>query len=159
MSGFGDEPFGDFPFGDSDWVYTVLWDELPEEKKEEDLAAGGYFQKFVTALMPSFDELRRLIHGANDYVLDPFKARADLLNYLAQKFGIVLDLAEPEYFQRTRIAIAGRWRLIKGTEESFKVLCAVHGFDVVVTELWWNGTHYTEAPLVTVSDELIGYIP
>jgi len=158
VSGFGSEPFGDFPFGDTDWAMTVLWNELPEEKKQEDLDSGGYYYKFVTCLMPSFSELRTLIYGAYGSIADPLTARADLLNYLAQKFGIVLDLAEPEYFQRTRIAIAGRWRLIKGMRESFEILCAVHGFDASITELWWTGSHYSTDP-PTASGEIIGYIP
>lgn len=158
MGGFGNEPFGTFPFGNSDWAYAVLWAELPENIRQQDLDAGGYYYKFVTALMPGFNELKRLIYGKRKHTADPITARNDLLRYLAEKFGVILDFEEPEDYQRTRIAIAGRWRLIKGSIESFEVLCAVHGFDVVVKELWWNGTIYSDdGP--QIDNEIIGYIP
>ncbi len=157
-SGFGHEPFGHFPMGHSDWARMVLWEELPDEKKQEDLDAGGYYYKFVTSLMPSFNELKSLIYGSKKYAIDPATARADLLKHVADKFGVTLDYAEPEAYQRTRIEIAGRWRLIKGTKTSYEVLCAVHGFSVDVKEIWWTGSSYSETgPLV--SSEIIGYIP
>ena len=158
MAGFGHESFGHFPFGHSDWSKIVLWDELPEEKKTEDLEAGGFYYKFVMSMIPSFDELKRLVYGSKDYLIDPATVRFDLLQYVAGKFGIILDLAEPEVYQRTRVEIAGRWRLIKGTETSYKILCAIHGFDVDVFEVWWDGSRYTTyGP--SIANEVIATIP
>lgn len=156
--GFGNAPFGNFPFGNSNWAYTTLWEELPEEVRQDDLDNGGWFYKFVTSLLPSFNELKRLIYGMDRHLDDPITARNDLLKYLAERFGIILDFEEPEAYQRTRIAIAGRWRLIKGKKEAYEVLCRVHGFEVDVQEMWWNGSIYTDdGP--TVSNDLLGYIP
>jgi len=157
MSGFGSGPFGDEPFGQIDWAYQVLWEELPENKKKEDLDNGGWYEKFVRCLVPSFNQLRYLIYRSHDYVLDPRTARTDLLRYIAGNFGIVPDLDEPEEFQRTKIEIAGRWRLIKGTENAYKVLCAIHGFNVEVSEIWYSGTSFTTTG-PHVSGEVIGTI-
>lgn len=155
MKGFGNQPFGKFPFGNSDWGLVVLWDELPDSVKQEDLDNGGWYYKFVTALVPSFNEMISLIFGMRKYKVDPATVRMDLLRYIAEKFGVILDYAEPEAYQRTRVEIAGRWRLIKGTEASYKVLCAVHGFDVEVEEIWWTGTSYSgNRPVIT--NDLIG---
>lgn len=159
MSGFGNNSFGQNPFGNVDWARIVLWDELPEYVKNEDLDAGGWYYKFVTALLPTFNQLRYLIYRSHQHVLDPRTARADLLGYIARNFGIVPDLAEPEDYQRTKIEIVGRWRLIKGTTEAYEVLCAIHGFYVNVYDLWWNGNSYvTSKPLVQgeVSGEMGG---
>ena len=158
MVGFGMDPFGVTPFGDVDWAKVVLWDELPEEKRREDEEAGGWYKKFATAMMPSFNQLRFLIYKSHEHTLSPRKARKDLLRYIAAQFGIIPDLDEPEAYQRTKIEIAGRWRLIKGTNEAYKVLCAIHGFRVVVQELWWDGVKYTtDTP--TISGEVIAVVP
>jgi len=130
-------------FGGRDWAKVVLWDELPGEKKNEDMNAGGWYYKFVTSLMPSFDNLKYLIYKSREHVLDASTARKDLLEYIAGNFGIIPDLAEPEAFQRTKIEIAGRWRLIKGTTDAYVVLCKIHGFEVVVKDIWWDGSNYT----------------
>ena len=158
MYGFGQEPFGDFPFGDADWARVVLWDELPEEKKQEDLDNGGWYYNFVTCLMPPMNELRNLIYKSYDRTIDPRTARQDLLGYIARNFGITPDLAEPEAYQRMKIEIAGRWRTIKGTSEAYEILCAIHGFDVTVNEVWWNGSEYTTTGPY-VFNEVVGTIP
>jgi len=158
MKGFAHSPMGNFPFGHADWAETVLWDELPEETKQEDLDAGGYYYKFVTALMPAFNELQRLVYGSKKYLIDPATVRGDLLKYVASKFGIILDFAEPEAYQRTRVEIAGRWRLIKGKREAYEVLCAIHGFNVDIKEVWWTGTEYSTAGPTTYN-EVIGTMP
>ena len=158
MPGFGRDEFGESPFGHSDWPYIVLWEELPEDKKKEDLDAGGYYHKFVQCLLPPFEELLRLIYKSHDHLVDPRTARKDLLRYIAGNFGIIPDLSEPEEFQRTKIEIAGRWRLIKGTVESYKVLCAIHGFSVDVKDVWWNGESYSSTP-PSISGEVIAVVP
>jgi hypothetical protein len=157
MIGFGHGSFGEDPFGRTDWAYQVLWEELPEYKKQEDLDTGGWFQKFVQCLAMPINELKFLIYKSHDYVLDPRTARADLLRYIAGNFGIIPDLDEPEEFQRTKIEIVGRWRLIKGTENAYKVLCAIHGFNVDVSHVWSSGTNNTTTG-PHVSEEQIGVI-
>jgi hypothetical protein len=157
MIGFGHSSFGEDPFGGIDFAYQVLWEELPDSKKQEDLDAGGWFQKFVQCLAMPINELKYLIYRSHDYVLDPRTARADLLGYIAKNFGITPDLDEPEEFQRTKIEIVGRWRLIKGTETAYQVLCAIHGFDVTVSEVWKSSnSNTTTGP--HVSGEVIGEI-
>lgn len=158
MSGFGIIPFSENPAGHTDWAKAVLWDELPERTKEEDLAAGGWYYKFVQSMIPSWNELRFLIYKSHEHTIDPRTARKDLLEYIAGNFGIIPDLAEPEAYQRTKIDIVGRWRLIKGRKEAYEVLCAIHGFNVVVHELWWDGAHYTTTG-PNVFNEVIGTIP
>lgn len=158
MYGFGHDRFGDETFGNIDWAKVVLWDELPEEKKQEDLDAGGKYYDFVTSLMPAFNELAMLICKSHEHLINPDTVRIDLLDYVAKNFGITLDLAEPEAYQRTQVEIAGRWRLIKGQDTSYIILGAIHGFDVVVTKMWWNGSVYTQnGPEVT--NEVIGVAP
>lgn len=158
MRGFGHDPFGEDPFGLIDWAYVVLWEELPEDKKQEDRDAGGWYELFVRCLVPPINELKYLIYKSHDYVLDPRTARKDLLRYMAGNFGIIPDLDEPEEYQRTKIEIAGRWRLIKGTEDAYEVLCAIHGFEVDVYEIWTNNdTYTTSGPHVT--DEVIATVP
>lgn len=158
MYSFGHDAFGSTTFGEADWARVVLWDELPGDKKQEDLDAGGKYYDFVTSLMPSFNELKNLIYKSHDHLINPDTARIDLLSYVAGNFGITLDLAEPEAYQRTQVEIAGRWRLIKGTDTSYEILCAIHGFSAVVKEMWWNGNVYTEnGPEVT--NEVIGTAP
>ena len=103
------------------------------------------------------NELLYLIYKSHDYVMDPRTARKDLLRYIAGNFGIVPDLDEPEEFQRTKIEIAGRWRLIKGTEDAYKVLCAIHGFNVVVEEVWSDGTVLSEDN-PHISGEILGVV-
>jgi len=158
MRGFGHGPFGEETFGYTNWAYVVLWEELPERKKQEDLDAGGWYEKFVRCMIPSLNELKFLIYKSHDYVLDPRTARKDLLRYIAGNFGIIPDLDEPEAYQRTKIEIAGRWRLIKGTEDAYKVLCAIHGFNVDVEEIWTDGTTYSSTG-AHVENEVIGVIP
>lgn len=158
MYGFGKDSFGDTPFGSMDWAYTVLWSELPEDKKQQDLNAGGWYEKFVRCLLPPINELKRLIYKSHDYIVDPRTARKDLLRYIAGNFGIIPDLDEPEEYQRMKIEIAGRWRLIKGTTDAYKVLCAIHGFSVDVYDVWTDGeTYSTTSPFV--SEEVIGTMP
>jgi hypothetical protein len=158
MSGFGHEPFGHFQFGHANWALTVLWDELPGDVKQQDLDAGGWYYKFVTSMVPSFSWLKNLIYGSEDHLIDARTARKDVLGFLARSFGIIPDLAEPEEYQRMKIEMVGRWRLIKGTEEAYKVLCAIHGFDVTVYEIWWDGSNYSKyGP--SVANELIGVVP
>jgi len=158
MSGFGKDKFGVDPFGHADWAYQVLWEELPEEKKQEDLDAGGWYEKFVKCMIPPINSLKFLVYKSHDYVIDPRTARKDLLRYIAGNFGIIPDLDEPEEYQRMKIEIAGRWRLIKGTTDAYKVLCAIHGFDVEVYDIWTNGTIYTTSE-PNVSEETIATIP
>jgi hypothetical protein len=158
MYGFGHFPFGHETFGHANWAYVVLWEELPEDKKQEDLDAGGWYEKFCRCLVPPFNELKFLIYKSHDYVIDPRTARKDLLRYIAGNFGIVPDLDEPEEFQRTKIEIAGRWRLIKGTTDAYKVLCAIHGFSVDVYDIWTDGESYTTTG-PNVSDEVIAIVP
>jgi hypothetical protein len=142
--GFGFRPFGEEPFGDPDWCRIVLWEELPPNMQEDDEAQGYPFRTFVYSMCPSFEWLRHHIDRFED-LTNPFKVRKDLLTYLAANFGIELDLAEPEDFQRIRVSLAARWNIIKGTVEAYEVLCRVHGFEVTVIPLWWNGTEYTES--------------
>ena len=157
MKGFGYDSFGVDPFGHTDWAYHVLWEELPESKRQEDLDAGGWYEKFVRCMIPPINQLKFLIYKSHDYVVDPRNARKDLLRYIAYNFGITPDLDEPEEYQRMKIEIAGRWRLIKGTEDAYKVLCAIHGFDVEVSDIWTDGTSYTTSP-PSVGDEVIGVV-
>jgi len=157
MNGFGYGPFGEEPFGSFDWAYTVLWEELPERKKREDLDNGGWYEKFVRCLIPPINELKYLIYKSHDYVLDPRTARKDLLRYIAGNFGIVPDLDEPEEYQRTKIDIVGRWRLIKGMLASYEVLCAIHGFNVTAIGLWSSSSGYTTTG-AHVSGEVIATI-
>jgi hypothetical protein len=157
MAGFGTESFGNFPFGQTNWGKIVLWDELPEEMRNQDLEAGGWYYKFVTALVPSFNEMLNLISRSHENLIDPATVRMDLLKYVADKFGVILDYSEPDVYQRTRVEIAGRWRLIKGKKESYEILCAVHGFNVSVKEIFWNGEGYTTVG-PKVSNEQIGVI-
>jgi len=157
LSGFGHQPFGHHPFGHTDWAHIVLWDELEERVREEDFEAGGWFYKFISALMPMFNNLITLISRYQDWVVDPRTTRKDLLKRLANNFGVVLDLSEPEDYQRMAIEIAGRLRFIKGWRESYEILCRIHGFEVDVKELWWDGEKYTENP-PRVTNEVIGTI-
>jgi hypothetical protein len=154
MYGFGHEEFGNFPYGGSDWAKRVLWDELPEAVKQEDLDAGGWYYRFVTTMLPSMNDLRRLIYKSFDYVVDPRTAREDLLVYMARNFGIIPDMEEPEEHQRTKIEIAGRWRLIKGTNTAYEVLSAIHGFSCTVQELWSDGDELLTSPGTVVDGEV-----
>lgn len=158
MGGFGHDSFGKDSFGHADWAYQVLWEELPEQKRQEDLDAGGWYEKFVRCLLPPINELKFLIYKSREYVVDPRTARKDLLRYIAGNFGIIPDMDEPEEYQRMKIEIVGRWRLIKGTEDAYKVLCAIHGFEVDVYDVWSDGTNRTTSP-PNVSDEVMGVIP
>lgn len=155
---WGRDPWGSFPWGTTDWALRVLWDELPDEKKKEDLDAGGWYRKFVECMVPSFNELLTLVQKKYELTLNPRTARKDLLRYIAGCFGIVPDLDEPEEYQRMKIEIAARWRLIKGQERAYEVLCAIHGFDVMVRELFWDGTRFVRA-IPFVYNEAIGAIP
>lgn len=158
MRGFGHGAFGRRQFGHIDWARAVLWEELPEADRQLDMEAGGAYYNFVTCLMPSFDELKNLIYKNHEHLMNPRTVRMDLLKYVAGNFGVVLDYAEPEEYQRTQTEIAGRWRLIKGTKKSYEILCAIHGFDVDVKNVWWNGTNYNmTGPRVT--NEVVGTMP
>ena len=157
MSGFGRGNIGSGPFGRADWAKSVLWDELPEKEKARDLENGGWFYLFVTCLMPAFNELRNAISLTYQGKVSPRTVRPDLIKYLANMFGIDPDLAEPEEYQRMNIEIASRWRLIKGKRESYEIVCKIHGFNVVVDELWWNGSNYTTIG-PNVAGEAIGTI-
>lgn len=154
MTGFGTEEFGQGPFGRADWAKAVLWDELPEADKQADLKSGGWFYKFVTCLMPSFRELVASIDSTYRGRISPRTVRPDLIRYLAYRFGIDTDLAESQDYQRMNIEIAARWRLIKGARESYEILCAIHGFNVVVHELWWNGISYSVIPPYVENEEI-----
>ena len=155
-NGFGHGPFGHGPFGKADWARIVLWDELPVKFRERDEESGGYFRKFVFSLCPSFNWLRDHIAKFKD-LTDPRQIRHDLLEYLAGNFGISIDLAEPEEYQRMRTALATRWNLIKGLNESYVVLCRVHGFEAQVLSLWWDGSRYLEDNPPTILREAPTY--
>ena len=156
-SGFGSEPFGSAPWGYADWPIDVLWNELPSRIKQQDLDAGGWYYKFVTSLLPPMDALQQYIYKSRDLIVDPRRARADMLGYIAENFGIIPDLEEPEDYQRTKIEIVGRWRAIKGTEDAYKVLCAVHGFNVTVRDIWKSPTGYTVIKPKIFSENLFSH--
>ena len=143
--GFGNDPFGDYPFGDVNYCRIVLWDELPEAIKDQDLASGGHYLTFVDSLAPSFQWIRNHIQSFNT-IMDPRIIRHDLLALFAANFGITIDLAEPEDYQRGRASLAALWNIIKGTVRSYEVLCRVHGFEVEVVPLWWTGSLFSETP-------------
>ena len=139
--GFGHRNFGDSPFGGIDWCRVVLWEEMPENLRDQDEAAGSPYLKFIESMCPNFEWLRKYIQRF-ETITDPYKIRHDLLAYFAKNFGIDIDLAEPEAYQRTRASLAARWNIIKGTVESYKVLCLVHGFNVEVIPLLYVGVEY-----------------
>lgn len=143
--GFGFRPFGEHPFGEVDWAYIVLWEELPPDVKEQDAAQGYPYRTFVKGMAPSFQWMRNHLQRFKT-IIDPRSIRRDMLLWFGQNFGIEVDLAEPEGYQRARLALAARWNIVKGTVESYIVLCRVHGFEVTVTGLWWNGTDLTTVP-------------
>jgi hypothetical protein len=143
--GFGHGSFGHEPFGNINWCKVVLWDELDESYRTADEAAGSPYLKFVQSMAPSFNYLRAYIRRFGK-LMDPRVIRHDLLLFFASNFGITIDLAEPEAFQRMRVDLAMRWNLIKGEIESYVVLCRVHGFEVNVIPLWWNGSEYVDGP-------------
>lgn len=143
--GFGNRGFGTTPFGESDWCKIILYDELPDEIRQQDVDAGDPYLNFVLAMCPSFTWLKRHLDRFR-YITNPRKIREDLLLYLGENFGITVDLAEPLDYQRMRVGLAARWNIIKGTLESYVVLCRVHGFEVDVQGLWWNGSSYQVTP-------------
>ena len=143
LHGFGQGGFGHTQFGNINWCKVVLWDELDDKLRADDLASGGAYLKFVESMAPSFNYLRAHISRFRQ-LMDPATIRHDLLLYFASNFGITIDLAEPEAYQRMRADLAMRWNLIKGEEEAYVVLCRVHGFEVTVVPLWWNGDSYVE---------------
>ena len=149
--GYGNDPFGTWPFGDVDYCRIVLWDELPDQVKEDDRAQGYPYWSFVSSLAPSFQWIRNNIRNMQS-LTDPRWIRHDLLSYFASNFGIEIDLAEPEDYQRARASLAARWNIIKGTAESYVVLCRVHGFEVNVIPLWWDGLDYTASPPVIFNE-------
>jgi hypothetical protein len=149
--GFGNRPFGNFPFGDADWCKIVLYDEMQDFVKEQDEEAGGAYLKFVEAMCPSFEFLRRHISRFRT-LQSPRQIREDLLVFFAENFGIEIDQAEPLDFRRTRASLAARWNIIKGTVDAYTVLARVHGFEVTVVPLWWDGTEFSEAEPVVFNE-------
>jgi hypothetical protein len=149
--GFGHEPFGNSLFGNANWCKIVLWDELPDSMKVDDEGQGFPYKKFVNALCPSYNYLVRYIRNLKD-ITDYVNVRHDLLQYLGKNFGIEVDLAEPESYQRMRVGLAARWNIIKGTEDAYVTLCRVHGFECELKPLWWTGYEYvdTEPELIKV---------
>jgi hypothetical protein len=141
--GFGEQAFGEHPFGDVDYAKIVLWDELPPDVKADDERQGFPYKKFVEAMAPNYQWVRNHIRGFQN-IVNPLKVRADLLEWFGANFGIEIDVAEPEAYQRMRASLAARWNIIKGTVDSYVVLCRVHGFEVDVVPLWWTGSSYSE---------------
>jgi len=141
--GFGQQPFGEHPFGDVDYAKIVLWDELPPDLKDDDERVGSPYRTFVNAMAPNYQWIRNHIRRFQT-IVDPRRIRIDLLEWFGQNFGIQIDLEEPEAYQRMRANLAARWNIIKGTVDSYTVLCRVHGFEVNVIPLWWDGTGYSE---------------
>jgi hypothetical protein len=141
--GFGEGEFGINPFGDVDYAKIVLWDELPPDLKDDDERQGYPYKTFVESMAPNFQWIRNHIRRFR-YIVDPRRIRLDLLEWFGQNFGIAVDVAEPEAFQRMRANLAARWNIIKGTVDSYVVLCRVHGFEVEVVPLWWTGTEFSE---------------
>jgi len=154
--GFGHQPFGDRPFGHDDWAYMVLYESLPEHYIEEDANNDYLYQKFITAISQSFNEMQALIQRYTT-LSNPDEIRTDLIKHLADNFGVEIDDYNPDDYQRMAIKIATRFNIIKGTVKSFETLAAIYGFDVEVTELWWDGTDYTsEEPWIL--NEYVGTI-
>ncbi len=157
--GFGYSNFGNSPFGGVNWCKIVLYDEMPESLREQDAEAGYPYRNFIDGMCPNFEWLRKYIQRFKN-LTDPWEIRKDLLQYFAMNFGIDIDLAEPEQFQRMRSSLAARWNIIKGTVDSYVVLCRVHGFEVNVIPLWWDGENYqqtephilNETPTYTITD-------
>jgi hypothetical protein len=157
-TGFGQEPFGEMPFGNTDWCYHVLYDELPSQMQQQDQDEGGLYEAFVKAASIPINRMRELASGFDSSMRDPIRIRIDLLQYYASRFGIDVDPELREDVRRMRVDIFSRYRLIKGTRESIVVLARIHGFDLTLSELWWNGTTYIETSPV-ISWELLGVIP
>ena len=143
--GFGHGGFGSTSFGAADWARIVLWDELPSNIRADDEAAGGAFREFVTALMPSFRWLTDHIERFRS-VIEFDQARPELLRYVADAFGIRLDLEQPVDFQRLRLSLLARWNVIKGTEEAIRAVGKCYGFDVDVYRVFagCDGTEVSE---------------
>jgi phage tail P2-like protein len=147
--GFGHQPFGHRPFGHEDWAFIVLYESLPEEQKEEDLKNGYYLMKMIKGMTPSFNELKFLVDEYGS-LMNPDKVREDLIRHLADSFGVDIDDYNPIEYRRLAIRVATKFNTIKGTLQSFVTLANIYGFNVEVTEMWWNGTEYIEdEPWVT----------
>jgi phage tail-like protein len=151
--GFGHQSFGHRPFGHDDWAYIVLYETLPEKYLEEDANNGYFYQKFIKAVSSSFNEMRALIQKYDDLV-DPNKIRTDLIKHLADSFGIETDDYNPESYQRTAIRINTRFNVIKGTQKSFEVLAKIYGFNLDITEMWWDGSEYTDEDPWVYNEEI-----
>lgn len=60
----------------------------------------------------------------------------DLLQYLAQDFGVEIDAREEEEWQRRWVESVSRWIGLKGHENGYKYLAELTGFTAVVTGLY-----------------------
>lgn len=157
--GFGQGPFGHTPFGGTNWAYQVLYKELPQRMQDEDQASGSLYKKFVLAAAVPINTIRKRINTFSG-ISDPVTMRLDLLNYYAASFGLTIDTAEAEGFQRSSADFYAEFVKIKGTANSFVVLAKIHGFACTVEELWYDCASGTEVTAPTpVVGEVVGTVP
>ena len=107
---------------------SLVNDLLYEVTAIVSLSAVTVTPDFPTTHVGAFWELRSRT-GLGDGT--DLEARAtSLLRHLAKDFGAPLDTREDEEFQRRWVASLPRWNKIKGTENGYKFLGALTGYDV-----------------------------
>lgn len=74
MSALGYGPFGNSVLSSTSWSRRVLYDLIPVVYREADLEADGLLEAFITAIRPSFDEIKDDIRKW-DSLRNPLQAR------------------------------------------------------------------------------------
>lgn len=106
MPGFGHGPFGADPFGEWSWEEEILWQDIPERRRNRDTRQGESFMRnFITAIQPSFKGLRE--HIADFFSLrDPWTCRT---RYNTPEDSLDIELVDIEDHNADAVSPDERW--------------------------------------------------
>lgn len=137
-SGFGGSSppgFGRGQFGRADWTYAAIYRAIPEEYRLRDQNEDFVLRKLFDALGKSANPLILktdrfpLLRSADDVDIE-------LIDFLAQDFGIVTDQELSNQSRRSQVTHAVKWFILKGRKKSYVILGAIFGYLVTVENVY-----------------------
>jgi len=136
-SGFGtsENGYGGSPWGRAGFTYSGVYKAIPEEYRVRDKNEGLLLRKIFDGLAKSLDPLV-LQTDRFPLLRSPDDIPIELIDELAQDFGIVTDQELSNRRRRGEVTHAVRWFLLKGRKKAYIIIGALFGYIVTVDNVY-----------------------
>ncbi|MBF0554545.1 MAG: hypothetical protein HQK96_08335 [Nitrospirae bacterium] len=117
---------------------------------------NGDLKSFQYVMARVFEGLRNLTENFGS-VIDPMRARLDLLAYLSRNYGYEIDREDLDK-QRSFVDLAIQYTGIKGARDSFRALMRSYGLSADVMELYFTEFRYgakTDGDFITTPSSAV----